>query len=156
MKISSLASGILALLAMFACGCSPTPPPVTLVEGVVLLDGKPLPNAQVQFIPNLEQFGAEMNSTATTDDHGRFELKCTYKAQPGAVVGKHWVLVIEPPVPAELRGVSEQAQLRMQDYLDKLVNRPIPEEYGTVGKTPLIIDVTKDRKTYELKLTRTR
>jgi hypothetical protein len=141
-------------LALALCGCGKTPPAVTEAEGVVLLNGKPLPNAQVEFVPMLADFGAEMNSVGVTDEQGRFRLTCNDKRQPGAVVGKHRVLVTDPPMPRELRGQSEKAQKAQTEYQAKLKNRPIPEEYGNVGQTPLQIEVTPEQKSYTLTLTR--
>src|SRR5438876_709313 len=90
-------AGLVAAIVLAVSGCAKGPPPVTEVSGVVLLDGKPLPQARVEFVPDLSSFGAEMNSSAITDDDGRFTLELTYKSQPGAVVGKHHVVVAERP-----------------------------------------------------------
>ena len=145
----------LALGAALALpGCAKVPPPVTDAEGTVLLDGKPLPQAQVEFVPELRNFGAEMDSLAVTDDRGHFHLTCTYKQQPGAVVGKHHVLVSEPPTPAEFGSQDERTQAKFAQYMAKLKNRPIPEAYGTLGKTPLVVEVKPGQTTYDLQLTR--
>jgi hypothetical protein len=144
----------LGLIAAALSGCARVPPPVTDAEGTVLLDGKPLPQAQVEFVPELRNFGAEMNSTAVTDDGGHFHLTCTYKEQPGAVVARHHVLVTEPATPAEFRGMDERTQTRYAQYLARLKNRPIPEVYGTLGKTPLVVEVKPGQTTYDLRLTR--
>ena len=50
--------------------------------------------------------------------------------------------------------MSPQAQAKLADYLAKLKNRPIPEEYGAHSKTPLTVEVTAGQGTYDLKLTR--
>jgi hypothetical protein len=57
---------VLVVLGIAALGCGKTPPPVTTVEGTVLLDGKPLPFAMVQFMPETSDFGAELNSTGVS------------------------------------------------------------------------------------------
>src|SRR5438105_3770282 len=62
------------IAALFLGGCAKVPPPVTEVEGVVLLNDQPLPQAQIEFVPDLKDFGAELNSTAVTDEKGRFTL----------------------------------------------------------------------------------
>ena len=142
------------VLVLVLSGCAKGPPPVTEVSGTVLLDNKPLPQARVEFVPDLENFGAEMNSSAITDDQGHFTLSFTYKGEPGAVVGKHRVLVTEPPTPAEFRRQDEQTQAKYAQYRAKLKNRPIPAAYGNVGQTPLTVDVKPDQKTYELQLNR--
>ena len=152
--IARVFAGLGLGVALSLSGCKQVPPPVTEAEGTVLLDGKPLPQAQVEFVPELRNFGAEMNSIAVTDDQGHFQLTCTYKQQPGAVVGKHRVLVTDPPTPPEYRSQDERTQAKFAQYLAKLKNRPIPEVYGTLAKTPLVLDVKPGQKTYDLQLTR--
>ncbi len=147
--------GTLVYLALLlAGGCTHTPPPITPAEGVVLLNGEPLPNALVQFAPDLEYFGAEFNSTGITDEKGQFQLTCRSKSEPGAVVARHRVVIIDAPPPAGARGQSEAAQEKLTQYLKGLKNRPIPKMYSAVGTTPLTVDVTADQKVYTLKLTR--
>src|SRR5262245_11504648 len=138
--------GLLAGVALAAglAGCSKSPPPVTEVRGQVLLDGKPLPHAQVVFQPQLKDFGAEQNSTAVTDEEGRFTLK-TMADKPGAVVGTHKVLVTEY-TPENLRGMSADAQKSAAQYQAKLKNRPIPDDYGNLVQTPLQVEVKKDQQ----------
>src|SRR5262249_11909359 len=87
----------LALAALALAGCRRSPPPVVEVDAVVLLNDQPLPNALVEFVPDLKHFGAEMNSTGVTDEKGRVRLVCASGQQPGAVAGKHHVLVTEAP-----------------------------------------------------------
>src|SRR5262249_16316071 len=143
---------LLALLALG--GCAKSPPPVTEVEGVVMLDGNPLPNARVEFVPQLSDFGAEMNSSGITDEQGKFRLICNHQQQTGAVVGKHRVLVTDRPLPRELRGQDERSQRGAGEFLAKLKNRPIPASYGNVSQTPLEVEVKADQKSYTLNLTR--
>jgi hypothetical protein len=141
-------------VALALPGCQKVPPPVTEAEGTVLLDGKPLPQAQVEFVPELHGFGAEMNSTALTDDAGHFHLTCSFNQQPGAVVAKHHVIVMEAPTPAEYRGQDERTQTSLAQYIAKLKNRPIPTVYGTLSKTPLVVEVKAGQTTYDLQLNR--
>ena len=62
--------------------------------------------------------------------------------------------VSEAPAPAEFRSPSAEAQRRYAEYLRGQTNRPIPEEYASLRKTPLEVEVTADQKTYDLTLTR--
>jgi hypothetical protein len=149
-----IAPALALCVALALSGCRKVPPPVTEAEGTVLLDGKPLPQAQVEFVPELRNFGAEMNSTGVTDDQGHFQLTCTYNQQAGAAVGKHHVLVMEAPVPADMRGMDARSQAKLAQYQAKLKNRPIPDPYGTLGRTPLVVDVKAGEKTYDLQLKR--
>jgi hypothetical protein len=58
------------------------------VEGTVLLDGQPLPNAIVEFQPE----GKGRPSVAETGPDGKYKLRFS-KHQWGAVLGKHKVLI---------------------------------------------------------------
>jgi hypothetical protein len=145
---------LMAVAGVFCAGCAKSPPPVTQLDGEVLLDGQPLPFAQITFVPDLEHFGAEMNSAGQSDEKGRFTLTCAHKNQPGAVVAKHRVLVAELPTPAEYRKPDGDTQARYANYLATLKNRPIPAEYAVVSRTPLLLEVTEGQKSYKLELQR--
>jgi hypothetical protein len=139
-------------LLVFAPGCAKAPPGVVEVSGVVLLDGQPLPKAKVEFVPQLKDFGAQYNSVGITDEKGRFTLACGIQ-KPGAVVGKHLVLVMDS-IPAEYRRADGDTQGKLSQYLATLKNRPIPEKYSSISQTDLSVEVTADKHEYELNLTR--
>jgi hypothetical protein len=91
----SLASRLLllclgGLLLAPGAGCGPTLPPLGRVHGVVTLDGKPVPNADVCFIAT---DGAA--SFACTDAGGRYELSYPIRKGKGAgaLIGKHRVVI---------------------------------------------------------------
>jgi hypothetical protein len=151
-RIRPVAGAGLLVLALFAGGCGPRRPVVTPAEGIVTLNGKPLPNATVEFVPTLEGLGPEWSSVGVTDDTGHFTLRCGDK--PGAATCVHRVVVREGPVPREARGQSEHAQEALANHVRGLKNRPIPQVYGSVGKTPLQIEVRTDRSTYPVELQR--
>jgi hypothetical protein len=125
---------------------------VVPVQGRVLLNGKPLPKASVTFMPLLDHFGTESNSNAVTDEDGRFTLTCLYNNQPGAVVGKHVVLVAESPLPDDLRG--NVASRLIDDYRAKLGNRPIPPQYKSVSQSPIKIEIKEGQEPVTIELTR--
>ena len=78
---------LLAWTAGVLVGCRSDRPPLSAVEGVVTLDGKPLADAEVVFTP---QNGR--HSTARTDGQGRYEL--TYLPDvEGAMLGSHSVRI---------------------------------------------------------------
>jgi len=130
-----------APLLLFGSGCAPRRPAVVPVQGIVLLNNEPLANAAVEFVPMLDGYGSEMNSTAFTDEQGRFTLKCNWHEQTGAVLAKHKVVVIESPAPGALEERERGSRNRSTVVLPTLPNRPIPAKYGTVGSTPLEIEV---------------
>lgn len=142
----------IVLVAFVATGCVASPPPIVPVEGVVLLNDQPLPNAQVQFVPMARGLSAEYIASGTTDVNGRFTLSC--KGQPGACACENRVIVIEASPPDQARGQSAEAQTAMSRFYNGLKNRPIPAEYETVAKTPLAIIVAADKGEYRLELKR--
>jgi hypothetical protein len=143
---------LIGLSGLVLLGCGHRLPPVVLVKGKVLLDGKPLPKASVTFMPLLDNFGAESNSNAVTDEDGRFTLTCLYNKQSGAVVGTHVVLVAESPLPDELR--KGQNSRVIDDYRAKLGNRPIPPRYSSVSQSPIKIEIKEGQEPVTIELTR--
>jgi len=153
-NLRQLLAGLLLLATGTLCGCAKSPPPMTEVEGTVTLDGQPLPFALVEFQPDLAKFGAELNSSATTDEKGFYRLTCHYNQQPGAAVGKHRVVISDTPTPEEYRSQEPEVQAKLARYRAGLKNRPIPKTYSRAGTTDLTVEVTADKKTYDLQLTR--
>lgn len=74
-------------LAMSVIGCTRSGPEVGYVEGIVRMDGAPLPYATVQFLP---EHGRP--SIGSTDKSGRYQLMYS-KDRPGALIGRHVALV---------------------------------------------------------------
>src|SRR5262249_8319528 len=92
--------------------------------------------------------------SAVTDADGRFTLKCAWGDQDGAAVATHRVVVRDPPTPEELRGQG-MADQRAR-YEKKLVNRPIPEKYGSMGSTPVRVEGKPGQKEDTVGVTRDR
>ena len=153
-RSSPLFLPMVAVLLPFAAGCGPDRPGVVEVHGVVLLDKQPLPNAVIEFFPAAEAYETEMRATGTTDEKGRFTLKCHWQDKDGAMVGKNRVVVYEdaPAAPAERpeRGASPPPT----PPTPRLPNRPIPPKYATASSTPLQIEVKVGQTDYTIELTR--
>jgi hypothetical protein len=99
---------LLALLPLLLTGCSQVPPMGT-VSGVVTLDGQPLPDVEVQFLPDPEQGTAGANASCYTDEQGRFTLRTERHHTDGALVGTHRVVFVDIaalPNPGELPGMG--------------------------------------------------
>jgi hypothetical protein len=145
-----MACGIVgaAALAILMPGCSgqATSP----VEGVVLLDGKPLAGASVQLVPQ----GEGRDATAQTDAQGRFRVS-TFRPGDGALPGTYKV-VISPPIgtpdPTQYASADE-AMAAAARPAPKPAGPPFPEKYTRPDQTPLTIQVPLD-KPLRLELTR--
>ncbi|WP_425395914.1 hypothetical protein [Aeoliella sp.] len=85
-SLTNLACG-LVVLTIPLLGCGDGRPTRVPISGQVLIDGKPLPQAFVKFVPE-EGRAAGGN----TDSDGRFTLTC-YEAGDGASIGLHKVSV---------------------------------------------------------------
>jgi hypothetical protein len=135
-----------ATLALAAIGCGARNWPMNeQVEGTVKMDGAPLPNVMVQFVPDLDPKRQAPQSAGMTDENGHFTLTCDNK-KPGAVLGKHNVVVIAG------RGSSGRTN-DMDDVPAKdalKAKKSIPLDYAMTTKTPLKIEVTADKHSYEL------
>jgi hypothetical protein len=83
-----------------ALGCSNVK--VIPVEGVVTLDGKPLPGATVSFMP----VEAGRSATGQTDADGNFRLT-TFRTEDGALPGEYKVIVV---VSEAYEGLSKDPQ----------------------------------------------
>lgn len=128
------------LLVSILLGCSGTPSdqPVTgEVEGIVTLDGNPLANARVIFVP---QEGGQA-SDAVTDDSGRYVLR--YKRDiMGAKIGQHTVTV-----------TTFEAQ-ELDDFGKPTGGRPelVPAQYNE--NSTLVVEVKKGKNDIPLPLTK--
>ncbi len=84
----SVAYFALGLLAIgVATGCSEARPERVPISGVVLIDGQPMPDCYIQFVPSNGRA-----SRGHTDSEGRFSLTC-YEDQDGVLLGAQRVSV---------------------------------------------------------------
>lgn len=90
---------VLVVLVFQGVGCDlPHYDSVTLVEvhGVVKLDGEPVENARVLFLPVEHQFGPDFAlSFGVTDRQGKFQLHQN-GLEAGAMEGRHRVFISKP------------------------------------------------------------
>jgi hypothetical protein len=118
------------------------------VEGTVRLDGQPIGQVLVVFIPEDSQ-GPQ--STGITDGEGRFKLRCN-NARSGAVVGPHRVTLLDAAVAPGGRSRDDEPE----EGAARPTSR-VPDVYSRADKTPLrqlvaagtqsvAIDIPSDRK----------
>jgi hypothetical protein len=130
----------LALVLLGVSGCSPPDPPLTEVEGVVLLDGLPLAKVQVDFIPEDEEGRRLPFSQGKTDENGQYKLICE-NTKPGAIAGPHKVVVRRPSV----RGDPDKKAAAPE-------GPAIPLIYQSVLDTPLKVVVQGEKQSCVLEL----
>lgn len=135
-----------ALLAVWAaasvgCGGVKYEP----VEGTITLNGKPLDNAQVQFLPDPLQGTKGLRSTGVSDPEGHFKLTCD-DGQVGAVPGNHRVLVQDLKQWEGIRPGRE-------DSNKPLKPSRLPTRYTDATQTPLKVEVKPAVGSVKLELT---
>jgi hypothetical protein len=122
-------------VVLAVAGCGDSKFSYAPVAGQVLLDGKPVPNARVVFMPRTTREDGEAGpySNGTTDDEGRFTLATVESdSKSGAVVGPHRVIVS-----------TRQAHVEPNDPDIEIIDSPetIPRPYNHYRLTPLTFEV---------------
>jgi hypothetical protein len=142
--------GASAALTVALTGCAAKPPAIVPVEGVVLLDGAPLPKVKVLFFPQAPfDEAADYIAQGVTDDQGRFKLTCHGK--DGACACENIVVVMDD-VPEELSASS--ARTKYYEYMNSLKNRPVPEQLRSAATSPARVTITANQKEYQVELRR--
>ena len=121
---------LILAVAPLGCGDSPTSP----VAGVILLDGKPVANAAVHFLPQSE---AGHDATGQTDQNGDFTMS-TFKPKDGVVPGDYKV-VVSPLGAADTSqyASAEEAMSAASKAAPKSSAPAFPQKYTSANLTPL-------------------
>lgn len=147
-------AALIVLMSIFCAGCTlPNSSTVQLVPvtGEVLMDGKPLADAKVLFIPQNKDLGVRFAmSHAVTDENGKFMLQLPDE-RPGAYVGWHHVLISKVANKPEV-GLPGTQVLAVGDSEFDLINRDlfgtsqdlVPRYYN--AETELVFEVMPGRK----------
>lgn len=131
----SLALISFALLGCTLVGCS-SGPQLGQVEGTVTLNGEPLADAKVAFVPQEGGRTAE----AVTDDAGHYELEFAAGAK-GAVLGPHLVRI----------STFEEAVSGDDGKMTGGRKELVPAEFNTASKE--IRDVKSGEQTFDFTIT---
>jgi hypothetical protein len=140
----------LALVAAAVAGCRKTVVYNDVVEGMVKLDGVPLAGVHVQFVPEGESDLKMPGSNGLTDESGHYHLDCD-DGKSGAVVGKHVAVVLvgrDPDPGAD----GDNPEAGPPPGKAKKRRPQVPACYTLPLDTPLLLQVTPDRHTYDLEL----
>jgi hypothetical protein len=84
----------LATGCLLVGGCN-SPREFAEVEGTVTVDGKPLTNVEVVFLPDPFAGNPGNNSSAYTDAQGRYRLRSAKDGRDGTVLGPHRVVFVD-------------------------------------------------------------
>lgn len=123
--------------AVSSSGCGGSKFEFASVEGRVVLDGEPVSEAKVIFMPATTNEKGESGpySQGVTDANGHYELRTQDEAaRSGAVVGRHRVIVS-----------TKQARLDPNVMDREIIDVPesIPWKYTHYKETPLAFEVPR-------------
>lgn len=144
---------VLGLLLLFG-GCGQAPPEIVPTGGVVTINGKPLANAEVSFVPMQDGLDGNYTARGFSDGQGKFKLKLPGKEESGCCACECKVLIVEGPEPDGAREQSARGEKMARAYRKSLKNRPIPSQYERVGTTPLTVTVSAENNDFKLDLER--
>ena len=148
-----LACWIGAYMLALICGCGPRGPAVELVEGIVLLDGKPVEGATVFFspVPVSGEARSGLPAAGRTGPDGAFRLNAGGGAEPGAgtTVGDYVVTVVKQesdplPPPDPNKPAPPPPVMTARDLL--------PERYKLGATSPLRATVKEGRNVYRFEI----
>lgn len=139
------------LVGMLVVGCGPKGPELGAVTGKVTLDGTPVTNGLVTFVP----VGGGRPATGKTDANGQYTLMGV--DGKGALLGQHRVSITTVQQTAEVLEVrsdspeyAKQAMPDPSDYDTAKVVEPIPARYNT--NTELTYEVKSGPNVIDLEL----
>ena len=141
-----------SLLVFAGCGPKGRSLQVEYVEGVITLDGRPLDEVSVMFIPKNEADGIEVAS-GYSNANGVYKLS-SMNGDPerGAMAGDYIVTVSKVEVHDPKAGMSyEEASASTLDVIQKQL---LPTVYQDRRNTPLSFTVNKGRNKIDIELKR--
>jgi hypothetical protein len=106
------ASGLLVVLALISGGgCSKSPYSTSPVKGLVTLDGQPLGEGKVMFTPVAQGDPSKTGKAGygPLNPDGSFVVS-TYGSEDGAIVGPHWVTVVQTILPNTATATPDTAE----------------------------------------------
>jgi hypothetical protein len=127
-------------------GCAKqTALPVVTVSGTIQLNGQPLANADVTFLPTDRALGPP--SSARTDSNGQFSLK-NVRGQPQVPEGSYKVRISQRVLPDG----TPVPQNDKTPPIESPARELLPQRYSDLDQTELTANVGPTSKAFEFKL----
>jgi len=134
----AMALVMIGLLGAAGCG-----QPRGTVQGVLMVQGQPLANVLVAFVPDPDRGGTSGRSVGVTDAEGRFQLRGDDR-RPGAPTGWHRVVL-------EDLNIYELPRSNDGRLLEQPIER-FPPRYSDILRTPLLREVIAGAQVIDLEL----
>lgn len=141
-------------LAVSALGCGGRE--FAEVEGRVTLDGQPLADAEVVFLPDPVKGNQANNASAFTDADGRYRLYAGRDGRDGTVVGPHRVVVVDLRMVVDTTGAGTPQAAGGGAAVAAMPGtkpRRFPVAYGDAFATPFAdVEVRSGKQTLDFDL----
>ena len=148
-------------LAFTFTGCGYRRPPQVKTTGTVTLDGEPVAQASLMFIPD-----SGRPASGTTNESGAFELS-SYGGNDGLPAGNYRVtvtkLVLKEKFQRQLKDLEKQAEEATEEgeeseafdieFNDTAYENELPEKYAELDTTDINITITKQQDPLMISLT---
>jgi hypothetical protein len=144
------------LAAVLAAGAGCRGREFSEVEGVVTLDGAPLHDVEVLFIPDPARGNSGNNASAVTDAQGRYRLRSPKEGKDGAAVGRYRVAVTDLLMVADFTTAGDAPRAgagAAPPPQPGAKKRRFPTAYGDPAGTPLKdVEVKPGKQTLDFDL----
>jgi hypothetical protein len=131
-------------------GCGEDGPPLVPVSGKLTMDGQPLADAEVVFVPdpgNTDVTGGRDR----TDADGVYSS--TYNGRSGLAVGRYKVLVSKKSEPPAGTVLPDPIKMdRVQQEMVGIRKETLPSKYSSATKTDFAADVKEQGGTFDFDL----
>jgi hypothetical protein len=151
--IRAVVAALIAVGAAAAGGCSGRE--FAEVEGQVTLDGKPLTDVEIVFMPDSTKGNKGNSASAYPDADGRYRLQTPRDNRAGTVLGPHRVVVIDLSAIAPLGGGAPPAPggANAPATRSGAKSRRFPQKYGDVADTPFKdVEIKSGKQTLDFDL----
>lgn len=148
----------IALTALLAIGCGGRE--FAEVEGQITLEGKPLADVEVLFLPDPIKGNQGNNASAFTDAEGNYKLMAPRDQRTGTVLGPHRVAFTDLTMVVDTTGAGDVGKANRAPpsgpSMPGTKPRRFPKEYGDPLETPFQeIEIVSGKQVcnFELKTT---
>ena len=152
---------LLAVLSLSFTGCGYRRPAQVKTTGTVTLDGEPVANAALMFIPD-----SGRPASGNTNTNGAFELS-SYGGNDGLPAGNYRVtvskLVLKDKYQKQLKKLETQAEEAAEsdeaseavdvEFSDEAYENELPEKYAELDTTDINVIITKQQEPLVISLT---
>ena len=152
---------LLAVLSLSFTGCGYRRPAQVKTTGTVTLDGEPVANAALMFIPD-----SGRPASGNTNTNGEFQIS-SFGGNDGLPAGNYRVtvtkLVLKDKFQRQLENLEKQAEEAAEEdeesvafdieFADNAYENKLPEKYAELDTTDITVTITKQQEPLVISLT---